>query len=155
MNKIYRVIWSKTKRIYVVVSEIAKRNGKCSSSLNKKLIAAFLAAGTVLSVTGSACAEPVDVDYQVAGSGNTVEPDGDRDAQTVFGSGNTVTGMYGTAWGMNTIAGGSQATAWGYNTVAGIAGDPDEEGTRIYSIYNYLLDEGQMASHEKYVFGFK
>ena len=58
MNKIFKVVWSKTKNSYVVVSEIAKRNGKCSSSLNKKLIAAFLAAGTVLSVTGSTWAEP-------------------------------------------------------------------------------------------------
>ena len=57
MNKIYRVIWSKTKNCYIVVSEYAKRCGKCSSSLNKKLIAAFLAAGTVMSVTGSAWAE--------------------------------------------------------------------------------------------------
>ena len=56
MNKIFKVVWSKTKNSYVVVSEIAKRNGKCSSSLNKKLIAAFLAAGTVMSVTGSAWA---------------------------------------------------------------------------------------------------
>ena len=56
MNKIFKVIWSKTKNSYVVVSEIAKHSGKCSSSLNKKLIAAFLAAGTVLSVTGSAWA---------------------------------------------------------------------------------------------------
>ena len=56
MNKIFKVVWSKTKNSYVVVSEIAKRNGKCSSSLNKKLIAAFLAAGTVLSVSGSAWA---------------------------------------------------------------------------------------------------
>ena len=56
MNKIFKVIWCKTKNCYVVVSEVAKRNGKCSSSLNKKIIAAFLAAGTVLSVTGSAWA---------------------------------------------------------------------------------------------------
>ena len=56
MNKIFKVVWSKTKNSYVVVSEIAKRNGKCSSSLNKKLIAAFLIAGTVLSAGGSAWA---------------------------------------------------------------------------------------------------
>ena len=56
MNKIYKIIWSKARNCYVVVSEIAKRNGKCSSSMNKKLIAAFLAAGTVMSVTGSAWA---------------------------------------------------------------------------------------------------
>ena len=57
MNRIFKVVWSKTKNCYVVVSEIAKRSGKCSSSLNKKMIAAFLAAGTVLSVSGSAWAE--------------------------------------------------------------------------------------------------
>ena len=56
MNKIYRIIWSKARNCYIVVSEIAKRNGKCSSSLNKKIIASFLAAGTVLSVSGSAWA---------------------------------------------------------------------------------------------------
>ena len=43
MNKIYKVIWSKAKNCYVVASELAKRNGKSSSSLNKKLIAAMLA----------------------------------------------------------------------------------------------------------------
>ena len=63
MNKIFKVVWSKTKNSYVVVSEIAKRSGKCSSSLNKKLIAVFLAAGTVMSVTGSAwAADMVKVD---------------------------------------------------------------------------------------------
>ncbi len=56
MNKIYKVIWNKAKNSYVVVSEIVKRNGKSNSSLNKKIIAAFLAAGTALSVTGSAWA---------------------------------------------------------------------------------------------------
>lgn len=42
------------------MSEIAKHSGKCSSSLNKKLIAAFLAAGTVVSVSGSAWAADDD-----------------------------------------------------------------------------------------------
>ncbi|MCF0155020.1 MAG: hypothetical protein HUJ84_04810, partial [Veillonella sp.] len=32
MNKIYKVVWSKTKNMYVVASEIAKTNGKASSS---------------------------------------------------------------------------------------------------------------------------
>ncbi len=32
MNKIYRVIWSKAKNCYVVVSELAKRNGKCKAA---------------------------------------------------------------------------------------------------------------------------
>ena len=53
MNKIYKVIWSKARNCYVVVSELAKRNGKCSSSLNKKIIAAFLAAGMTMAATVS------------------------------------------------------------------------------------------------------
>ena len=62
MNKIFKIIWSKTRNCYVVVSEMAKQKGKCSSSLNKKIIAAFLAAGTVMSVTGSAWAEDSPAD---------------------------------------------------------------------------------------------
>ena len=74
MNKIYRVIWSKTKNCYVVVSEYAKRSGKCSSSLNKKLLAAFLITGTVLSVTGNAWAATT-VGWSVNGLNNTVDDD--------------------------------------------------------------------------------
>ena len=33
MNKIYKVIWSKTRNCYVAVSEIAKRNGKDRTSV--------------------------------------------------------------------------------------------------------------------------
>ena len=64
MNKIYRIIWSKARNCYIVVSEIAKRNGKCSSSLNKKIIAAFLAAGTVMVsvLSSSAYAKTYEVD---------------------------------------------------------------------------------------------
>lgn len=31
MNRIYKVIWSKVRHCYVVVSELAKRNGKTKS----------------------------------------------------------------------------------------------------------------------------
>ncbi len=34
MNKIYQVIWSKTKHMYVVVSEIARRDGKAKSEVH-------------------------------------------------------------------------------------------------------------------------
>ena len=53
MNRIYKVIWSKARNCYVVVSEIAKRNGKCSSSLNRKIIAAFLAVGMTMGAATS------------------------------------------------------------------------------------------------------
>ncbi|WP_374044436.1 ESPR domain-containing protein, partial [uncultured Pyramidobacter sp.] len=32
MNKIYKVIWSRVRRCYVVVSELLKRNGKNNGS---------------------------------------------------------------------------------------------------------------------------
>ena len=88
MNKIYRVIWSKTKNCYVVVSEYAKRNGKCSSRLNKKLIAAFLAAGTVLSVTVSAWAGSP----QLAPDQSAVSNDSGLEVYTVPGTTHQYTG---------------------------------------------------------------
>ena len=139
MNKIYRVIWSKIKNSYVVVSEIAKSSGKCSSSLNKKIIAAFLAAGTVLSVTGSAWAELPE--YQISGYGNYDEDGGNG---TVWGAWNGVGlneedekqeiidllqlldpsvdlqdfGSLNTAWGYKNRAFGGEATAFGLNNKA-------------------------------------
>ena len=99
MNKIYRVIWSKTKNCYVVVSEYAKHNGKCSSTLNKKLIAAFLVAGTVLSVTGSAWA--ADVYYKVAVDTMESAPE----TASVWGISTTAVNAGNTAFGTNTVAG--------------------------------------------------
>ena len=126
MNNIFKVIWSKTKNSYVVVSEIAKRNGKCSPSLNKKLIAAFLAAGTVVSVTGSAWAA------------NTVVVNGDTDA---------------VAGGSNSIAIGSGANASDFDCIAIGADtivtntDPgDEYGLNIQGI---AIGSGSYADGER------
>ena len=47
MNHIYRVIWSKVKHCYVVVSEIAKRNGKSSSKVSRAGITALALVGTI------------------------------------------------------------------------------------------------------------
>lgn len=47
MNHIYRVIWSKVKHCYVVVSEIAKRNGKSSSKVSRTGITVLALVGTV------------------------------------------------------------------------------------------------------------
>ncbi|MBO5591266.1 MAG: hypothetical protein J5923_08550 [Acidaminococcaceae bacterium] len=86
MNKIYRVIWSKVRNCYVVVSEMAKRNGKCSSSLNKKIIASFLAAGLVTAL-------PMGVEAAPFNGGSGVSA-----------------GYYNNAWGYNTYAGGENVT---------------------------------------------
>ena len=47
MNHIYRVIWSKVKHCYVVVSEIAKRDGKSSSKVSRAGITALALVGTI------------------------------------------------------------------------------------------------------------
>ena len=42
MNKVYKVIWSKTRNCYVAVAEFVKCNGKGASSLNRRPMAAAL-----------------------------------------------------------------------------------------------------------------
>jgi len=74
MNKVYKVIWSKVRNCYMVVSELAKRNGKCSSALNKKIIAAFLASGIVAGVHGEAWAAITGTDSQTGQKQETPLP---------------------------------------------------------------------------------
>lgn len=64
MNRIYKVIWSKTKNCYVVASELAKRCTKSASS--KKLLTAVVSLAVLVGISGSAFAQdPVyyDDDY--------------------------------------------------------------------------------------------
>ena len=42
MNKIYKIVWSKVKNTYVVVSEVAKSHSKAVSSRQRKSIAAVM-----------------------------------------------------------------------------------------------------------------
>ena len=65
MNKIYKVIWSKTRNCYVAVAEFVKRNGKGGSSLNRRHVAAALAAVAI-------CAAPAGA---LANSGGHLEGD--------------------------------------------------------------------------------
>ena len=81
----------------MVVSELAKRNGKCSSSLNKKIIAAFLAAGMTMAATVSVEASAVGVDPN-------------SNATNLIKS--------GTASGTNSVAVGDDAIANGEHSVA-------------------------------------
>ena len=75
MNRIYKVIWSKTKHCYVVVSELAKRHTKGGSAggcrmmtarvLSTLLLGAYLVGGYSLP---SAWAEDIEADKITAGS---------------------------------------------------------------------------------------
>ena len=60
MNKIYKVIWSKTRNCYVAVAEFVKRNGKGGSVLNRRHIAAALAAVAI-------CAAPTGAQANTGG----------------------------------------------------------------------------------------
>ena len=50
LNHIYKVIWSKTKNAWVVVSEIAKRDGKSSVKSSVKSVVTSLAGKSVAAV---------------------------------------------------------------------------------------------------------
>ena len=56
MNKIYKVIWSKTRNCYVAVAEFVKRSGKGGSVLNRRHIAAALAAVAICAAPTGALA---------------------------------------------------------------------------------------------------
>ena len=59
MNRIYKVVWSKAKNCYTVVSEIAKRHGK--GNRTRTCAAAFLAAFALTGVMGMSEVQAVDV----------------------------------------------------------------------------------------------
>ena len=92
LNHIYKVIWSKTKNAWVVVSEIAKRDGKSSvksvvTSLAGKSVAAVMVAMVMCGGVAS--------------------------ANTVYGTGAAATGSNSTAIGDNASATGSGGVAMG------------------------------------------
>lgn len=64
MNKIFKVVWSKSKQCYVVVSEMAKNN-----SGKKRVLATVLAA---LVATGGMSLGHVDAANNTSGGGNQV-----------------------------------------------------------------------------------
>ena len=96
LNHIYKVIWSKTKNAWVVVSEIAKRDGKSSvksvvTSLAGKSMAAVMVAMVMCGGVASA-----NTQYGVGADG----------------------GFDGTAIGENAKANSHKSTAIGMNAVA-------------------------------------
>ncbi len=93
MNKMYRVVWNKTKNMYVVVSELA-------STVSSKAVKAGIL-GAALAVT--AFAGPVHATLNEAGTGG--------DTNVALGTGSSATGA-------NSVVIGSSASAEGANTVA-------------------------------------
>ena len=101
LNHIYKVIWSKTKNAWIVVSEIAKRDGKSSvksvvTSLAGKSVAAVMVAMVMCGGVASA-----NTQYGVGADG----------------------GFDGTAIGENAKANSPRSTVIGKNAVASGSGD--------------------------------
>ena len=77
MNRIYKVIWSKVKNCYVVVSEIAKRNSKSTVNSGFSVTRNILAGAVVLGLTAGVCAPVGAFTYNevVTFSGNNAAVD--------------------------------------------------------------------------------
>ena len=99
MNQIYKVIWSRVKRCYVVVSEIAGSNGKNGGVASEKKSLPFHAFLCALALTG--CLMP-----------------GVAEANTHYGPGSSATGGDSVAIGDSAKATAGHATAVGTLTEA-------------------------------------
>ena len=143
MNKIFKVVWSKTKECYVVVSEVAKNN-----SGKKKVLASVLATLAIMGA-GAQMGTPVQADTDLRYSAVNIAPDNlpagygpnkvstnsivvgyDNNTKTgvkgkghvAYGFGNTATEDSTTAIGGGNQATGGAATAVGsFNTASGRA----------------------------------
>ncbi len=105
MNKIFKVVWSKTKECYVVVSEVAKNN-----SGKKKVLASVLAA---LAIVGAGATQ-VDAASFGAGGGNAA-----GDASISIGGGyagpkTKANSDFAIAIGDNASATGKSSISMGY-----------------------------------------
>ena len=91
MNKIFKVVWSKTKECYVVVSEVAKNNG------GKKKVLASVLAGLAMLGAG-AMGTPVQAGADYGNSSVNLQPN------------NIPAGYQGNSVGKNSVAVGYQNT---------------------------------------------
>ena len=135
MNKIFKVVWSKTKECYVVVSEVAKNNGG-----KKKALASVLAGLAMVAATAGA---PVHANVNTGGSAVNISPDAyngsnttgrnsvvvgyqnttnNQDGTIAIGAANTATENSAVAIGNGNTASGGAAAAFGaYNQAKGRA----------------------------------
>ena len=159
MNQIYKVIWSRVKRCYVVVSEIASRCGKNGAVYEKKSLSfhAFLCA---LALTGCLMPGVAEASFK-GGNGAVVDPNnsiavGD-DAQTAgqytvaLGSRTRATNIYAIAIGDQAKATGQGATAIGSLSLASAlhslaVGDQAHATGQDSSAYGLLSDATGVGS---------
>ena len=127
MNKVYKVIWNKVKHCYVVVSEIAKSNGKSAAmkmQSGKSIAAALTVFALCLGMTGvvSAAENTEGTGMGVAiGSDSAAKSNSDvavgKDANAT-GYSSVAIGISAKATGQHSVAMGEQAAAAGDSAIA-------------------------------------
>ena len=119
MNKIFKVVWSKTKECYVVVSEVAKNNG------GKKKVLASVLAGLAM-VGAGAVGTPVHANVDLGNSAVNISPNGTYNGSNSVGVNSVVVGYQNStdnndgtlAYGANNHVKGNSAFAIGNNNKA-------------------------------------
>ena len=160
MNQIYKVIWSRVKHCYVVVSEVAGRCGKNGGAASEKKSLSFRAFLCALALTGCLLPGMAEASFK-GGNGAVVDPNnsiavGD-DAQTAgqytvaLGSRTRATNIYAIAIGDQAKATGQGATAIGSLSLASAlhslaVGDQAHATGQDSSAYGLLSDATGVGS---------
>ena len=131
MNKIFKVVWSKTKECYVVVSEVAKNNGG-----KKKVLASVLAGlamvgagapvqayfsdnGSAINISPNAkTGNYAGTNSVVVGYENKTDSDTANWGRIIYGANNTAAGASTLALGNENEARGAATTAIGVGSKA-------------------------------------
>lgn len=107
MNRIYKVIWSKVRHCYVVVSELAKKDGKSVSTrgrVSKKMAASLAVMALCVGMTSGVIAADT-----ATGAGSGVAygtgSEATKATNTAVGSGAKATGL------LDAVAVGNKANA--------------------------------------------
>ena len=157
MNKIYKVVWSKVRNAYIVVSELAKRNSKTKSqhtsrvphSLLRLAVVTSLSLGIASTLTFPAFA--TNAWGTISGTTNVAAGGGSNASGTnsvAVGNGSTASGTNAAA-----IAGGTAANdyslAFGLGSIAGTAGATNNKAVAIgYNAIAYSLNDVVIGANQ-------
>ena len=123
MNKIYKVVWSKVRNAYVVVSELAKRNSKTKSQHTARVSHSLLSLAVLTSLAvGGTLLNPMSVEANNAfgtrrNATNDTTSVGGNNLSVADGAGAVAVGT-ATATGEDALAVGTDASATGTDTIA-------------------------------------
>ena len=126
MNRVYKIVWSKTKNAYVVTSEVARSHTKSASG---KAVKAALAAAVGMGVL---------MGGYVADAAPATNPSGDGPGIAI-GTGSSSPKVDSTAVGKNAKTTGESALAVGYDSIA------DADGAMAVGNGNKAMAGGSLA----------